>query len=452
MLKFLRKHRAETCVVIIDDVSRLARGLEAHLQLRTAINAAGGKLESPSIEFGEDSDSQLVENMLASVSQHQRQKNAEQTRNRMRARAMNGYWVFQPPAGYRFERVSGHGRMLVRVEPLASVLTEAMEGYALGRFDTQVEVKRFLEASTTELPRNRSGEIRNQRVTDLLTQVLYAGYIDLPDWGIRLVQGKHEPLISYETFKTIQSRLGGTAKAPARKNLRADFPLRGFVTCGDCGKPMTACWSKGRTATYPYYLCPTRGCESYGKSVRKEKMEAEFEELLLDLRPSEKLYDLAGDTFRDLWDERLATSRTLQTSIEGELRGLENQIEQLLDRVVAVDSPALINTYEKRIRTLEERKVLMHEKVRNCGRPLKSFDETFRTAFRFFRNPHKLWASDQLVHRRTLLKLVFADPLPYVRNEGFRTAAYTPPFSVLQALKGGENGMARPGRLELPTS
>jgi DNA invertase Pin-like site-specific DNA recombinase len=99
MLGYLKKYRTAQPVVIIDDISRLARGLEAHIKLRTAISAAGGKLESPSIEFGEDSDSQLVENLLASVSQHQRQKNGEQTKNRMRARAMNGYWVFPAPVG-----------------------------------------------------------------------------------------------------------------------------------------------------------------------------------------------------------------------------------------------------------------------------------------------------------------------------------------------------------------
>ena len=145
MLSFLRKHRKNSHVVIIDDISRLARGLEAHLKLRSEIGGAGGILQSPSIEFREDSDSQLVENLLASVSQHQRQKNGEQTVNRMRSRIMNGYWVFQAPLGYRYERTSGHGKMLVRDEPRASILQEALESYASGRFQTQVEVKRFLE-------------------------------------------------------------------------------------------------------------------------------------------------------------------------------------------------------------------------------------------------------------------------------------------------------------------
>ena len=63
----------------------------------------------------------------------------------MRARVQNGYWVFQAPVGYRYERTSGHGKLLVRDEPNASAIQEALEGYASGRFETQVEVKRFLE-------------------------------------------------------------------------------------------------------------------------------------------------------------------------------------------------------------------------------------------------------------------------------------------------------------------
>jgi len=74
---------------------------------------------------------------------NQRQKNSEQTKNRMRARLQNGYWVFQAPVGYRYERTSGHGKMLVRDEPLASIIQEALEGYASGRFQITGRGKTF---------------------------------------------------------------------------------------------------------------------------------------------------------------------------------------------------------------------------------------------------------------------------------------------------------------------
>ena len=146
MLDFLRKSGREGVVVVIDDISRIARDIEGHWELRRALSDTGGQLESPSITFGEDSDSVLIENLLASVSQHQREKNGEQTKNRMRARVMNGYWVFHAPPGYRYEKVDGHGKLLVRNEPLATIIQEALEGFASGRFETQSEVKRFLES------------------------------------------------------------------------------------------------------------------------------------------------------------------------------------------------------------------------------------------------------------------------------------------------------------------
>ncbi|MBC7943875.1 MAG: recombinase family protein, partial [Burkholderiales bacterium] len=263
MLAFIRKHRTRGVVVIIDDISRLARGLQAHLELRSAIAKAGGSLESPSIEFGEDADSILVEHLLASVSQHHRQKNGEQTKNRMLARVMNGYWVFQAPMGYVFERVPGRGKMLKRDEPVASVIQEALEGYASGRFGSQADVMRFFQNHPL-FPKDHNGVVRSQRVIQLLDQPVYAGHIELPDWGISMRPAQHQPLISLQTFKRIRERLNSGNRAPTRSNLSHDFPLRGFVVCHDCGSPLTACWSTGKTARHPYYLCRKPGCARAG--------------------------------------------------------------------------------------------------------------------------------------------------------------------------------------------
>ncbi len=96
--------------------------------------------------------------MLASVSQHQRQKNKEQVVNRMKARLMNGYF--------------------------------ALEGFATGRFETQAEVKRFLEQHTI-FKRDLNGEIHPQRIKKLLTNLIYAGYYKYEPWGVPLTKGKH---------------------------------------------------------------------------------------------------------------------------------------------------------------------------------------------------------------------------------------------------------------------
>lgn len=74
---------------------------------------------------------------------------------------------------------------------------------------------------------------------------------------------------------------------------------------------------------------------------------------------------------------------------------------------------------------------------------LDTFDETYRTALGFLSNPCKIWDSDSLEDKRLVLKLVFVRRLPYYRNEGFRTALTSCPFTILSALNGADYEMGR---------
>jgi len=446
MLAFLARHRKHRHVVLIDDISRLARGVLAHWELRDAIEKAGGILESPSIEFGDSSDSQLIENLLASVSQHQRQKNGEQTKNRMRGRALNGFWCHFPPVGYRYER-SSQGKIMVPHEPIASLVREALEGFACERFGSQAEVKRFLEAQAL-YPKDRRGLITNQRVKNLLTQPLYAGFIEMPKWDISLRPAKHEGLISFETYKRIQDRLEGRPRVPARTDISHDFPLRGFVLCGDCTRPLTANWSKGQYNSFPYYLCRNKGCESEGKSIRRETVEGQFEALLKSLTPSAELFSLSEAIFRDLWDQRIEASSAQRKHMAAEISQIERKIEQLIERLLSADSDTVIRVYESQIGKLEAEKHVLNEKIAKCGRPLATYEDSFRTAMGFLSNPWNLWTSDRMEDKRTVLKLAFSGNLAYCRKEGFRTAEISLPFKALQDFSGVKIEMAHPKGFE----
>ena len=449
MLTFLKRHRRDAPFVIIDDLSRLARGIQAHWDLRELITGAGGELISPSIEFGTDSDSVLVENIRASVAQHQRQKNAEQTKDRMRARVMNGYWVFWAPKGYKFKKKRGYGSVLVRDEPLASIIAEGLEGFASRRFETQVELKRFFE-SKPEFPKDLpGGEIRNQRSKDMLLQPLYAGYVEAPNWGVSLREGQHEGLISFTTFQTIQKRLTETARAPVKKNLTEDFPLRAFAACGDCGHALTACWSKSKTGKrHPYYQCFNKECVSCRKSIRRDEIESDFEALVRSLAPSGDLIALARKMFREIWDHQTAGLADAVKAMKAQATKLDGEINAYLDRILATSSPSVISAYEKRIAALESEKIALNEKAAESARPVKPFDEAFRTPLAFLANPWKLWDKGDLKHRRMLMKLAFSSQPQYVRGVGFRTPDIALPFRALAQFCGCKREMARPKGFE----
>lgn len=431
LLEFLSK-QDDTCVVVIDDINRFARDIVGHWQLRAMLAEAGGKLESPSIEFGEDSDSILVENLLASVSQHQRQKNGEQTKNRMRGRALNGYWPFRSTLGYKFERVSGHGNILVRDEPIASIIQEALEGFATGRFDTQSEVKRFLE-SQPAFPKDKpDGTLRFETIIRLMNRIIYTGHIEVPQWDVSLRKGHHEAIISLETYELIQQRIKEGSRAPARKDISTDFPLRGFVCCDDCGTALTACWSTSKSGKkHPYYLCHSKGCPSYRKSIRRDVLEGEFSTLLQDLKPSESMFIFVKRMFQDAWSQRLRQSEANLEHIRKEHRQIESKIEGLLDRIVETNNTSIIAAYEKRIAEMDRQKHILAEKMENQAKPKHTIEEMFEHAFAFLSNPWKLWESGNLIMQKIVLRLAFAERISYSRSEGLRTPKTTLPFKVL---------------------
>ncbi len=341
----------------------------------------------------------------------------------------------------------------MRDEPVASILQEALEGYASGRFDTQVEVKRFLE-SQPEYPKDLpNGEIRNQRITDLLTQPLYAGYLEAPNWNIDLRQAKHAPLIDLATFERIQERLKEGSRAPARNDLNEDFPLRGFVACGDCNKPLTACWSKSSTGKkYPYYLCFTRGCESYRKSIPRDQIENDFEALLKSMQPSKSMLALASALFKDAWSQRLAQAKHQANALKQEVIKIDKQIDGLLTRIIETENKTVITAYEDKIAKLEKKKLLAVEKGTKRPSTNAAFEELFERGLQFLSNPWNIWVSGDQNQRRLVLRLGFRERITYTRNKGISNAKKALPFSILEEVCMPEKTMAHPRGFEPLTS
>lgn len=249
-------------------------------------------------------------------------------------------------------------------------------------------------------------------------------------------------MISFETFQRIRDRLSGGIYAPRRKNLNEDCPLHGFVICDDCGTPLTVCWSKGTHSHHPYYLCPKRGCESYGKSIRRDRLEGEFETLLQEVTPSETLFRIARRMFANLWAHRAQQAETQAKAMTAQLAKVEKQVAQLLERILDASLPSVIAAYEEKISRLEDEKLLIREKMATAKRPAASFDKTLRTALDFLANPWKLWKSDRLEDKQTVLKLAFADRLRYTRKRGFRTADLSMPFKILTQVSGAKSLVA----------
>ncbi len=92
--------------------------------------------------------------------------------------------------------------------------------------------------------------------------VFVKAYKDEPE---SIVPGIHEPIITKMVFDKVQDVLDNRKKKyhVAHKRINEKFPLKGFLNCPTCNKPLTGSSSKGRSKRYTYYHCISPCNERY---------------------------------------------------------------------------------------------------------------------------------------------------------------------------------------------
>ncbi|MBP5856688.1 recombinase family protein [Marivibrio halodurans] len=446
LLAYLDARPDERFVVIFDDLKRYARDTEFHLRLRRIMYERGAVRECLNYNFEDSPEGLFFETIAAAQGQLEREQNGRQVTQKMRVRVERGYYCFGTILGYRYAKAKDGGKMLVPHEAIAPVMKEALEGFAAGRFQTTSEVARFINGFPETKRRGRYG-LSRQMAKNALLNPIYAGYMNVPKWGISMHPGKHEPLISLKTWRKIQDRLAGNAHAPARQDLNHDFPLRGFIACACCGNNLTAAWSKGRNTHYPYYTCQNRHCEMKGKSVRREKIEGEFETLLKSITPAPRVFAMVKSMFIQRWGQMTTLSRQTADEARAEIPAIEAKTGKLVERIMEATNPAVISAYEKQIAALDRRRLFLEDTAKNASPMQGKFDDLYRTACTVLANPHKLWASGRYELQRIVLRMLFTERIAYCRNEGYRTAPISEPLRLVASLRTSPEGVV--GRIGL---
>ena len=452
-LQFLRRNKSKQPVILIDDIDRLAREVKGHWSVREDIEKAGGQLYSPRFKFGSDANSRYSENIHAASAQYFREKNLETVLERMRARILSGYWCLRAPLGYEFRDVPGHGRLIAPIEDVQEPLAEILEGFACGRFETQSEVKRYIE-SRPEFARYcaKSGRFKLDRVRDVLKQILYSGHILYPRWNVTLRKAHHQALISLETHQKILDRLNGKPVAPIKQDRSEDFPLRGCVQCSECGHHLTSNWSKGKNKWYPYYFCCYRKCSKFKKSIRRDELDGSFETLLAELEPHEELFSVVRAMLEDIWNDRSAVEQSRKKQLAKKLRTLEDEVEQLVDRIIQSNNDRVVAAYEDKLERLQMEQVATKEKLDNLTVEEGSFEDLFEHSMEFLSSPCKIWKNGDYVWQRTVLRLAFSEKLTYCSKEGLQTPKFSFPFRVLSDAKNRKGDLVEPRGIEPLTS
>lgn len=451
LIKYIESKPHISFVVIFDDIKRLARNHIAHWKLRELLKSLDVTPESPNFEFGDTEEAWLHEAIAALFGDFERRTNRRQVFQKMRARLEAGYWTFNSNIpGYKRKNLNSRDWILVRKEPEASIIQEALEGFASGRFEDQVDVQKFLEKHNF-FGKKKGQTVYLEQVKKILTRTLYCGYIEYKKWEVEKRKGHHDALVSVEVFNKVQDRLNRKKRIRIKSSYNEDFPLRPYVRCSGCKKLFTASWSTGRSDKYPYYRCATKECVYGNKSVSKQKLEKDFRDLLEDLQPRKEIINLTKAILNDLYTKKYSELKKEDGLKERELNRIDTEIQSLIGRVVRVRNPTVVERYEERIEELSRYKKELKNEIDNE----KDFDISFGTAFDeimgILENPINKWDSENLEDKKLIVKLVFEEDPVYDKNYGFGTAELSCVLTLFRQISDSKSRDVEMGGIEPPS-
>lgn len=434
LLAFLKKTK-EHITIFTYHIDRLGRDTVNNIGIINTAQQYGHAIYIYKSGFLEDTPTgHFMTTVQSAASQLEREHNKERTKQLSRNHVLEGAWIFREPIGYKFckSKKSAKHRWLLRKEPEATIIQQALEKFATAELQTQTNVANFLKSNLEALG------IKQKNWFDLtkriLTEEKYSGYFEYKPWGVPYQKGKIEALINSETFKIIQQRLKGKERVKHTIYNKNDdrFPLRRLIVCPYCGKPITGSLTKG--GTFPYYQCQSRHCSHKRLiNVTPKLLHADFESLLQSITPTQDFIDTARTKAMTIYQACYDNIKNDNKLKEFRIKQIDKEIANCFEKFNITTNPIFVQKLDQQVNELEaEKQHLIAELDNSNNMNIMPFDEAFAYVEEFLRNPLKLWEQSDIFMKRQIYALTFQEKLSYDKQNKFSEPKLTPIFKQIE--------------------
>jgi len=425
LLTHCRENKDRIQFVVVYSLTRFARDKYSHFAARAYLSQLGITLRSVTEPIDDSSTGKLMEGVLAAFSQFDNDVRSERTVAGMRTALERGQWTFPAPLGYR--RIpDGQGRFTLTLDSLtAPLVRQAFELYATGAYEREQVLKIVTAAG---LRTRRGKKLSSQSFCNLLKNPLYSGRIVVGQWQVDC-PGAFEYLISQDVFRQVQAVLAGRKPAlTPRLRGNPDFPLRHFVRCGLCSRPLTGSWSTGRSKRYAYYHCVSQKCKA--PNIRKTQLEEKFQELLERLQPRREYMTLFREIVLDAWEERQTEANEVAAALSRKLEDVTQRKQRLVEAYLyerTIDA----QTYQEQLDRLREEAALAQMELHDARLDELEVESVLNFATYVLSNASRFWSECSLEQKQRFQSILFPEGLRF-DGESFGTAVTCIAFNYLR--------------------
>lgn len=353
-------------------------------------------------------ESYLSQVLYMAIPQIENERRGLNTKGGMRRAKIAGRWMGKAPRGYSNSQRNGEKS----IEPNADAewIKWAFKELATGLYTIE-DVRRQLQ--------KKGFKITKSPFNKLVKNPAYIGKIKVAaskDEPEIMIDGNHEPIISEELFLSVQDILEGR-KHTARPKQRKDenFPLRGFLECPQCGNPLTASFSKGRSAKYGYYHCQ-QGC---GERQKYEEVNDAFTSYLSNFSVEEEVLELYYLILQDVFDKEKKDKNKEAAHITGLMDSYNKKLDVLLDNFM--EKRINQQDYERGKKLYGDELYRLQSQKQQLEFEQKDFMVMVQYSFGMLKDLGGYYEKSEIEVKHKILGSIFPEKLIY-ENGNYRTA------------------------------
>ncbi len=345
----------------------------------------------------------------------------------MKSKYNKGEWLSNPPQGYDIVRTNGERKIVLNEQ--GKKLKKAWEWKLKGMKNEEIVVK--LEKLGVKMYK--------QQIYKIFKNPFYCGLIAHGMLDGKVVEGKHEKMVSQEVFFQIHKiRESSTRFAVPHKKENEAIPLKVFISCADCGEPMTGYIVKKKNLYY--YKCRKKGCKC-NKSAKD--MHKYFLEELAKYSVKKDLMTAIAFELEHAYYEKNKDNSDKEKEFSKQLNEVKANIE-ILDKKFYIKEEMTKEKYTKMVFELEEQEAKIIKELEQCSHSISNLNEKIVEAAELCLKLPEIWENGSFSTKEELQKLIFPEGLAYDKKlQAFRTGKVNEAIVEIARLSGDLSKMTK---------
>ena len=401
MLDYVTKNDVK--ILIFEKVDRVTRNLKDSVKIQDWLEGDPERqlhCIKDSLVLHRDSRSQekLNWDLRVAIAKNYADNLSEEVRKGYNEKIAQKIYPGRPKLGY-LSVGRGPARQIILDEKKAPLLKKLLEDFSTGNYSALTLMNK---ANSMGLINNFGRKTSKTAVYRYLTDPFYYGYFE---WNGEIYEGKHEPLISKETYD-LNQRILKRGNYP--KFRIHDYALKGLVKCGECKKMITWYEKKGKvygecnTKDRPDGKCNQKICGREDKYVKE----------IVDLLKTFQIYDkrLIGAIRKELQkdnEDQHHREELILENAESRIRQIRSAVSTAYDD--RINNIISVEKYQEIKDKYDSEEKSLEEEIRRIKKYSDKQREIGLAIFDLSQNGEKIFKKASNEEKRTLLNVMFSN-------------------------------------------